>query len=247
MHKKSIIFVMMLMAAGRLSMGADMCSAAGEMSGKAEASFSGVVLQTTNASRYTYVQINTGKETLWAAAPAFEVKVGDRVAVEGGMLTKNFTSKVLNRKFDELYMAGAIVPAGSAGAVQATGAATLPEGHPVLAGMGAKVPVAKLAIQKPEGGKTVGEIWAGKAGLAGKTVVVRAQVVKVSTKIMGKNWLHLQDGSGAEGQNDLVVTTLAEVKVGDVVTVSGPIHTDKDFGAGYKYDVIMEDATIVVK
>ncbi|MEI7880604.1 MAG: DNA-binding protein [bacterium] len=246
MYKKSIMVVMMLMA-GRLSMGADMCSAAGEMSGKAESSFSGVVLQTTNASRYTYVQINTGKETLWAAAPAFEVKVGDRVSVEGGMLTKNFTSKVLNRKFDELYMAGAIVPAGSAGAATAAGAATLPEGHPVIAGMGTKVPVAKLAIQKPEGGKTVGEIWAGKAALSGKTVIVRAQVVKVSTKIMGMNWLHLQDGSGGEGNNDLVVTTKAEVKVGDVVTVSGPIHTDKDFGSGYKYDVIMEDAAVVAK
>jgi len=243
-----IIIIVMTLTLGRFAMGADMCAAEGEMSGKAESSFVGTVLATTNASRYTYVQVNTGKETIWAAGPVFEVKVGDSVSVEGGMLAKNFQSKALNRKFEELYLAGSITQAGSGGVNQSNGAVKLPSGHPAVPGMvRAATSTAMESIQKPDGGKTVAEVWAGKTDLAGKVVVVRAKVVKVTPKIMGLNWLHLRDGTGPEGANDLVVTTKAEVRVGDVVTVSGTLNTNKDFGSGYKYDVILEDATVVAK
>ncbi len=218
-----------------------------EAVGQDGAVFSGVVLATTNASRYTYVQLDTGKETLWAAGPVFEVKVGDRVSVEGGMLAKNFKSKVLNRTFAELYLAGSITQAGSPGAVLAGGGMKLPSGHPVITGKEAAAVEALPVIQKPEGGKTVAEIWAGKAALAGTTVVVRGKVVKATSKIMGLNWLHLRDGTGAEGQNDLTVTTKNEVRAGDVITVSGTLNTNKDFGSGYQYDVIMEEATVLAK
>jgi hypothetical protein len=63
---------------------------------------------------------------------------------------------------------------------------------------------------------------------------------------MGKNWVHLQDVSGDTGKrtSDLVVTTQDAPKVGDVVTAKGTLHKDKDFGAGYKYRVIVEEATV---
>lgn len=244
MQNKLFVVGAMVVALGRFATGAEMCAAAGESQGTPESAFSGVVVETTNASRYTYVQINTGKETIWAAGPEFDVKVGDRVSVDGGMPTPNFKSKVLNRKFDLLYLANSITLAGSTSAAHADEATKLPAGHPAISGKGDAAQAVMEPIQKPAGGKTVAEVWAGKAALADKPVVVRAKVVKVSSKILGHNWLHLRDGSGAEGENDLVVTTKADVKVGDVVTVSGTIHTDKDFGSGYKYDVIMEDATV---
>lgn len=248
MMKKIIVVGAMLVVLGRGVESAEVCSAAaGNMGGQAEASYTGVVLATTNASRYTYVQINTGKETLWAAGPAFEVKVGDRVSFSGAMLMKNFTSRAMGRKFDELYMCGWIGPAGTSAASDASGHAVLPAGHPALTdakgGASMEIPV----IKKPDGGKTVAEIWAGKAALSGKTVVVRAKVVKVSKAILGMNWMHLRDGSGVEGQNDLVVTTKDEIKVGDIITVSGAVHTDRDLGSGYRYDVIIEAATVLVK
>ena len=244
-----IVAGVMLLAMERGMEAAEMCSAAaGEMAaGQADAAFTGVVLATTNASRYTYVQINTGKETLWAAGPAFEVKIGDRVSFSGAMLMKSFTSRALGRKFDELYMCGSIVPVGSAAASGPSGHATLPAGHPALAGEKGAVSSDIPVIKKPDGGKTVAEIWAGKAALADKQVVVRAKVMKVSRKILGMNWLHLRDGSGVEGQNDLVVTTKDEVQAGDVITVSGTVHTDRDLGSGYRYDVIVENATVVTK
>ena len=245
MNGKVFLFGVLLVALNRVSVASEMCAAAGEMTAASEPSFTGVVQATTNASRYTYVQIKGEKQTIWAAAPACSVKVGDRVTANGGMLTKNFTSKTLNRKFDELYMCGSILPAGGAGTAPMGGAGLLPAGHPKLTGgePAADMPV----IKKPEGGKTVAEVWAEKSILSGKTVTVRGKVIKVSKRILGKNWLHLRDGTGIEGQNDLTVTTKAEPVAGDVVTITGTLATDRDFGSGYRYDVIVEDASVVGK
>lgn len=237
MRSKMMVVGAMVAVLGGVAGAAEQCAAAGNMEAAAAAAFTGVVQATTNASRYTYVQIKGDKTTIWAAAPTCTVKVGDRVTVNGGMLTRNFTSKTLNRKFDELYMCGSIVPEGGAGA--------LPAGHPALSGRGAAVPADMPVIKKPEGGKTVAEVWAGKSALSGKTVMVRGKVIKVSKRILGKNWLHLQDGTGVQGQNDLTVTTKDEPATGDVITIKGALSVDRDFGSGYRYDVIVEDAVMV--
>ena len=95
--------------------------------------------------------------------------------------------------------------------------------------------------------KTVAELYAGKADLAGTVVSVRGKVVKFSVGIMGKNWAHVQDGSGSAGTNDLTVTTMGNAKVGDTVLVSGKLTLDKDFGGGYKYALIIEDGSVTVE
>jgi hypothetical protein len=100
---------------------------------------------------------------------------------------------------------------------------------------------------KAKNGKTVAEVYAAREDLAGKPVLVRGRVVKFFPKIMGKNWVHLQDGSGSEGTNDLTVTTDTMVKVGDLVLVSGMVSVDRDFGHGYSYTVILEDAEVTVE
>ena len=103
-------------------------------------------------------------------------------------------------------------------------------------------------IAKAEGGKTVAEVFTGKDQLAGQKVIVRGKVVKANANIMGKNWLHVRDGSGAEGTNDLTVTTSSAVpSVGDIVLVTGTVLLNKDFGMGYKYPVIIEDAEVTVQ
>lgn len=100
-------------------------------------------------------------------------------------------------------------------------------------------------IKKADDGQTVAEIVTGKAKFAGKPIAVRARVVKFNGGILGKNWLHIRDGSGGEGTNDLTVTTSAAAKVGDLVLVTGVLAVDRDFGGGYKYGVIVEDAKVV--
>jgi len=96
---------------------------------------------------------------------------------------------------------------------------------------------------------TVADLYAKKDTLSGKQVSLRGKVMKFSPMIMGKNWLHIQDGSGdaAAGTNDITVTTAQEAAVGDVVTVKGTLVANKDFGAGYSYDVIIEDAEVTVE
>jgi len=218
--------------------------------------FTGKVTEIMNAGGYTYVNVDNGSEKIWAAAPQFETKVGEKVTVPEGMPMKNYESKSLNRKFDVVYFVGAIgkgdqPPAGTAAAPVAgsmTEQPNLPEGaHPKLdpaqAAKDAKVTF--TGIKKAD--KTVGEVYAGQSGLGGKDVTVRGKVVKFSAQIMGKNWIHVQDGTGQAGGNDLTVTTADTAKVGDTVLVSGKITLKKDFGMGYKYDLIIEDGKVKVE
>ncbi|MCX6895739.1 MAG: nucleotide-binding protein [Verrucomicrobia bacterium] len=229
----------------------------------APAGFTGKVAETMTTSSYTYVLVDTGTKKSWAAAPQFEVKVGDTVTVAPGLPMDKYHSKSLNRDFDTVYFTGEItvgdkdgkvtppagkLPEGHPPIKPLTGAtAQLPAGHPEIKGVTDKPAVDLKGIKPVKGGKTVAEIYAGKKKLAGKSVSVRGKVVKYNADIMGKNWLHVQDGTGKDGDNDLMVTSKTEAKVGDTVLVKGAVSLDKDFGAGYKYSVILDDAEVVVE
>ncbi len=216
------------------------------------AGITGKVIETMNAAGYTYVQVDDGQQKIWAAAPEFQVAVGDDVIVPSGMPMNNYHSKSLDRDFDVVYFVDSILnpnaPAAAAGGVDPN--AAMPENHPntqVSASAAAQVDLS--GITKPEGGQTVAEVNSGKAELAGKEITLRGKVVKYNAQIMGKNWLHVQDGSGdaADGSNDITITTATEAKVGDTVLVSGKVTLDKDYGYGYKYALIIEDAKVTVE
>jgi hypothetical protein len=207
--------------------------------------FTGKAVEAIKASRYTYVQVDTGKEKIWAATTDFRGKVGDMVIVPPqGLPMKDFHSNTLNRDFEMVYFVGVIVVAG-----HGEGLSKQPQipGHPPIAGKGS-VPQPEISgIVKAKNGKTVAEVYAAREDLAGKPVLVRGRVVKFFPKIMGKNWVHLQDGSGSEGTNDLTVTTDAMVEVGDLVLVSGVVSVDRDFGHGYSFTVLLEDAKVTAE
>jgi len=125
-------------------------------------------------------------------------------------------------------------------------AAGVPAPHPIPAAPPGTVDLSGIATA--DGGKTIAEVFAEKDQLAGQAVVIRGRVVKTNPGIMGRNWLHIRDGSGAEGTNDLTVTTIDVLPdVGDTVLVTGAIEVNKDFGMGYHYAVIIEDADVVVE
>lgn len=218
---------------------------------------SGKVVTTMNAGGYTYVEVDDGSKKLWAAAPQFSVHVGDTVTVPPGMPMRNFASKSLGRTFDVVAFVGAVqvtsstapldaqpAPAHGSGAAPAGGA--MPP-NPHAGGGAVNAPAAGVDlkdIKKAAGGQTVAELFADSAALSGKAVKVRGRVVKFTANVMGKNWLHLQDGSGGAGSNDLVVSTAATAAVGDLVLVSGTLATDRDLGFGYHYKVLIEDAEV---
>jgi hypothetical protein len=196
-----------------------------------------------DAGRYTYVAVDDGTGEKWAAAPTFQVKVGEVVDVQQGMPMKSFHSKSLNRTFPEIVFAESVVNL-TRNPEPVTDATST--NKPVCGK--AEVMAERMSMKKvdpPEGGMTIADVIQKRASLSGKTVTVRGKVVKYSAKILGKNWLHLQDGSGADGSADLAVTTDSVVKVGDIVTLTGSVTVDKDFGYGYRYEVLIEGATVV--
>ena len=202
----------------------------------------GTVVETMNTGGYTYVQVDTGEEKVWAAAPEFKVKTGDLVTVPRGMLMRNHHSKTLDRTFDEIYFVSGIRVAGAEEPSEKKTAS--PHGN-----IAAKAPkdIDFSGIKKPKGGKSVEELYAEKDSLNGKEVTVRGKVVKFSSNIMGKNWMHIQDGTGGKDTNDLTVTTKGVAKVGDTVVIKGKMAADKDLGFGYKYTILVEDASVTVE
>jgi len=105
----------------------------------------------------------------------------------------------------------------------------------------------EISIETPEGGKTLEQIYNERESLNGKTIKVKGKVVKFNGGIMNRNWIHIQDGTGDPTTNthDLVVTSSAIVEKGTIISLEGVLAVGKDFGFGYRYDVLIEDAVIV--
>lgn len=223
----------------------------------------GTVIETVNASGYTYMLVATGTSETWVAIPETAIKKGGMISYYEGMAMANFTSKSLNKTFERIIFsaglaeaAGAVAaaPAGSdsfAAALQAEQktAAPAPITEQVSGGSAMAIsPLQEISVPKADGDNayTVAEIFAGTKTLTGKKVRLRGKVVKFSPSIMGKNWVHLQDGTGdpLHSTHDLVFTTDATLAVDAIVIMEGTLAADKDFGAGYKYVAIVEQAVL---
>jgi hypothetical protein len=207
---------------------------------QAAGTIAGNVVETMDASGYTYVMVEVDGEQVWAAGPQTKVNVGDAVTIATGMPMPKFHSEALDRTFDTLYFVndfGSGMAAPGHGGMGGMGAGAHPINEP-----GADVDL--TGIERAEGGKTVAEVYAEADALAGQKVRVQGKVVKYNVNIMDRNWIHVRDGSGAEGANDLTVTTQNFAKVGDLVVIEGTLAKDRDFGHGYKYDVIVEEAAV---
>ena len=206
--------------------------------------FSGKVLERLEASPYCYLRLQTTRGEVWVAVPEAKVEKGAEVTVSNPMVMNNFESKTLNRTFPEVFF-GTLAPAGT------VATAALPNTPPVAGPAGtpvsAQVEVGKIDKATGADAHTVADVWAKKGSLKEKTVSIRGKVVKYNAGVMGKNWLHLQDGTGdaGTGTHDITITSKDAAAKGDVVTVKGVLHLDKDFGAGYKYAAIVEDAKVV--
>jgi hypothetical protein len=220
----------------------------------------GKVVERIDAAPYSYLKLATGAGEVWAAVPQTGVGPGTEVVIENAMPMEGFESKSLNRKFDKILFGTLGGQGGAPAAAAAPGPrpGAAPEGampanpqamaaqHAAAAAGPADVGDVKVTKATGPDARTVSEIYAQKAKLKEKKVTVRGKVVKSNSGIMGKNWLHLRDGSGtqANADNDITVTSDGTAEVGQVVVITGVVRTDKDFGAGYAYPVIIEEAVI---
>lgn len=205
---------------------------------------SGKVLQTINSGGYTYVELRKKSgDKIWLAVPATEIAVGSQQTFNPGMVMQGFESKTLKRTFDRIVFTE---PAAATKGKEKKDVSGKSPGS-----RGTVSPDVKVKVKKAAGKNayTVAELYKNKAKLNKKKVVVRGKVVKVSSNIMGKNWIHLRDGSGshADGNFNLVVTSKAIPAEGEVVLVNGTLYKGKDFGGGYKYEVIIEEAEFTIE
>ena len=210
---------------------------------KAAAPLSGKVLKSMDGGGYTYIYLQKkDRKKIWVAIPKAKVTVGSTIDLVPGEEMKNFESRALKRTFERItFSLGRIAPQGVR-----TG--TFPE----VASPGNKNSATvneTMTIARAEGSNahTVAELYAQKNSLNGRTVLVRGKVTKVVPRIMKMNWLHIQDGTGSAGKKDheVVVKTKAQPATGETITISGTLLKDKDYGSGYRYDVIIDNAVIV--
>ncbi|MDQ1245345.1 MAG: hypothetical protein QG565_1686, partial [Campylobacterota bacterium] len=208
------------------------------------------VLETVNGGGYTYAKVDESGNVYWIAGPQTNIAAGNTISFLEQMVMTDFTSKALNKTFDQILFVSAIVPTGGKSAQSSTA-------QPAQGQAGADAHancnhdkelklepvVSNIKIAKNANGYTIEELYTKKATLKDKSVKVNAKVVKVSKNIMGKDWIHLQDGSGAAGTDDIIATAAnSTVQVGDSVTTNGVIKVDIDLGYGYKFPVLIEEA-----
>jgi len=200
--------------------------------GQSAGSVQGTVTEVIAAAGYTYVQIDTGTDRVWAAGPDTPLKVGDRIGVSTDMPMMNFHSKSMQRDFDVIYFVDNYLRADS-------GEEAVKSAHKQSPSEPVGEPVAGIA--KLANGYTIAEIQADRQRLQGKTVRVRGKVIKFTPAIMGKNWVHIMDSSS---RNDLTLTTSATANVNDVVVIEGTLALDRDFNYGYFYPLLLENGTV---
>ncbi|MGB5539185.1 MAG: hypothetical protein WBO37_03760 [Gammaproteobacteria bacterium] len=208
----------------------------------------GEVTDIIEAGGYTYAEVDTGKEKVWAAATSTPLKIGDTVAFTTEMPMENFHSTSMNRDFPIVYFVSRFItdkaePTGSTGSTGTTGTTgtttAMASPHDKIKPASAATPVE--GISKVEGGNTIAEVYTDKQQLDGKTVRVRGKVTKFTAGVMGRNWLHIRDSSTLD---DLTVTTDSTSAIDAVVVIEGKLALDKDFGFGYVYPLLVEDATV---
>ena len=199
------------------------------------------VLQTSN---YTYLRVKENDAERWLAVPKMQAEKGGTYYYQGGMEMNKFESKELSRTFETVVFLERLSAEPATENKSASRVSTHTKSPITPHTSKVKGEKENIKIDPAKGGITIAELFSGKESYKGKIVKIRGKVMKFSAAIMGKNWIHLQDGTDHSGNYDLTVTANTELKVGDTVTVEGKISLDLDLGFGYFYEVIMEDAVI---
>ena len=197
------------------------------------------VSEVIQGGTYTYMKVKENMDEKWVATAKKEVNSGDVLYYDNQLQMTNFHSKELDRTFDEIYFINQV----SENPIQSNPMAQMPSVHDQ--GHSGKVETEKesaISLKKSADEITIAEIYDNPENFSGKEIEIRGVVVKVNKNIMGKNWVHIQDGTSSNGKFDLTITTQDAAEVNDQVTFKGKITLEKDFGAGYYYDVIMEEA-----
>jgi len=210
-----------------------------------------IVKEVLQTSAYTYLLVVENSVENWLALPKMQASPGETYYYKNGFKMTDFESKELGRKFPVVYFLESIsttpdIPV-KASSVNPHAATVSVADSAAPSNYTAKVVVEKeeIKIQPAEQGITIAELLANKDKYAGKTVRIKGKVTKFNSKIMSKNWIHIQDGTEYSGKFDLTATTDIEVAIGETIILEGKVTLNKDFGYGYVYDVLLEDSKLI--
>jgi len=196
-----------------------------------------VVEEILPTEKYTYLRVKENDEETWIAIPKAEIEKGGTYYYRGGLKKTNFKSVEYDRVFETVYLVSGVSKDPAMNGVSG--------GNPHQ-NVGNTTPAQQgTNVAPPPGGITLAELLNNKKKYEGQVVKVQGSVVKLNNMIMNRNWVHIQDASIKDEKVDLTVTTDENVAMGDIVAFEGKISLNKDFGAGYKYEIIMEDAHII--
>lgn len=230
MNKTLILFLAIFLAASCTNSGSRKAVKASDL-------HEVTVREAMNAAGYTYLLVSEGRKEQWLAVNEMEVEIGKTYYYQGGLMMSNFKSRELDRIFESIVFIDQISPEPPSPHEEVT----LSTAHSATV----QVEKADISVDVPEGGISIADLISEKESYEGKTVRIRGQVTKYNADIMDKNWIHIQDGTEYEEMFDLTITSDLEVEVGKTLTFEGKIALDKDFGFGYFYEIIMEEAKII--
>lgn len=210
----------------------------------------GVVQDVLHVREYSYILVLEDGQEKWLAAPITNVEKGGTYYYSKTMEMKNFESKELNKVFETVYFIEKIGATEDDAKLPLTAnphPSTMMS-NPQTATKDAPKPVIvkkEVNVTASENTISIAELFKNRETYNNTIVRLRGEVTKYNPAIMNINWLHMQDGTEYNGEFDLTVTTSGTVKIGDVVTIEGKVTLNKDFGAGYIYNIIIENATIL--
>ena len=235
----------------------------------------GEVLETVPVSKYTYLRLRSSDGEVWAAVPSANVAIGSRVTISNATRMDDFKSATLGRTFKIIYFGTLGAAAGDGLAPKfpigdeqdVDSDQKLPPGHPDIGANSApaaladgnasphggvsdspaeaELPMPKIARAAGSNAYVITQLASDRQRLAGQRVRVRGQVTKVTPDVQGRAFFHLRDSDVSGKGLDLVVTSAIAPTRGQVATFEGTLRADDDIGIGYKYPVLLEDATII--
>jgi hypothetical protein len=199
-----------------------------------------MVNEVLQATRYVYLNVSENNSKFWIATRKQDIKKGEHYFYRGGLLKTNFESKEYNKVFDTIYLISNLVSQDHSkhadafpGNTKKSESVTLKE----------DIPTHTDNIVEHKGSLKISELIKDPKKYEGHTIQLSGTCVKVNPNIMERNWIHLQDGS--QNDYDLIITSATFVPEGSSITIRGTVVLNKDFGAGYKYDLILEEGTLV--
>ncbi len=208
------------------------------------------VTEHVNGGGYTFIKgIEDGKE-LWIAVREMAVEVDEVLYFDNVIEMKDFESKTLGKTFKSILFVNDISrnPNFLSSTTDSSQDREIPKmvSSSAYSNKAAKVG-SDVKVEALADGMTVEMVNTKRKELAGKKVKVRGVVTKYNANILNVNWIHIQDGTGSGKTSDLTITSNQETKVGDTIVIEGIVVVNKDFGAGYFYDVIIEEARITIE